>query len=53
MLFTPCIVDKQLTTLNPTKCTILFSDISYYNITLNTAICFDPLQDHHQGITLK
>jgi hypothetical protein len=44
---------NQLTTLSPTKCTTLFPDILYYNITLNAATCFDPLWDHHQGITLK
>jgi hypothetical protein len=33
----------QLTTLSPTKCTILFTDILYCNITLDTATCFDPL----------
>jgi hypothetical protein len=42
----------QLTTLTPTKCTILFPDILYYSIMLNTATRFDPLWDH-QGITLK
>jgi hypothetical protein len=35
-------VDFQLVTLSPTACTILFPDILYYNITLNTATCFDP-----------
>jgi hypothetical protein len=52
-LFTPCIVDYQITTLGPTKCTIFFPDILYYNVTLNTATCFDPLWYHHQGNTLK
>jgi hypothetical protein len=53
ILFIPCIVDNQLTTLNPTKCTILFPDSLYYNITLNTPTSFDPIYDHHQGITLS
>ena len=25
----------------------------YYNITLDTPTCFDPLWEHHQGITLR
>jgi hypothetical protein len=41
ILFILCIVDIQLTTLRPTKCTILFPDILYYNIAWNTATCFD------------
>jgi hypothetical protein len=51
-----CIVHSvhcQLTTLSPIKCTVLFPGILYYNITLNTATCFDPLWDHRQAITLK
>jgi hypothetical protein len=46
-------LNVNLTTLSPTKCTILFPDILYYNITLNTDTCFDSLRYHHQGITLK
>jgi hypothetical protein len=44
---------SQVTTLSPTKCTVLFPDILYYNISLNTPACFDHLWDHHQGFTLK
>ena len=33
-------LDNRLTTLSPTKCTVLSPDISYYNITLNAATCF-------------
>jgi hypothetical protein len=43
----------QITIFSPTKCTLSFPDILYYNILLITATCFDPLSDHHQGITLK
>jgi hypothetical protein len=43
----------NITALSPTKRTVLFPDILHFNVTLNTAICFDPLWDHHQGITLK
>jgi hypothetical protein len=50
-LLIPCIVGK-LATLSPTKCTELFPDILCYNSMLNTATCFDPLWDHHQGVTL-
>ena len=46
-LFTPSIVDNQLTTVSPTKCTALFPDILYLKITFNTATCFDPLWGHH------
>jgi hypothetical protein len=53
ILFIPCTADNQLTILSPTKCTILFPDIFYFSITYNTATCFDPLRDHHQGVTLK
>jgi hypothetical protein len=35
-------------TPRPTKCTILFADILYYIITLNSATCFDP-----QGIIIR
>jgi hypothetical protein len=31
-LFIPCIVDNQITIYNPTKCTILFSKVLYYNM---------------------
>jgi hypothetical protein len=34
---------KYIKTLSPTKYTIFFPDISYYNITLNTPIAFDLL----------
>jgi hypothetical protein len=53
ILFVPCVVDNQPTVPSPTKCTILFPDILYFNITLNTATCFDPVWDRHQGVTLK
>jgi hypothetical protein len=42
-----------ITTLSPTQCAILIPDILYYNVSLNTATCFDPSWDHHQGFTLK
>jgi hypothetical protein len=32
---------QQLTVVSPTTCTILLPDIFYFNITLNTATCFD------------
>ena len=53
ILFTPCNIDNQITKLSPTKCTVLFPDILYYNITLITATCFDPPWNQNQGITLK
>jgi hypothetical protein len=31
----PCIVDKELTTLSPKKCTVFFPDILYYSITFS------------------
>jgi hypothetical protein len=45
----------ELTTLSPTKCTILFPDILYYNTTLNTPTCFDPstfLWYTHNALTM-
>jgi hypothetical protein len=48
-----CTVDNQLTTLSRTKCTVLFPDILYYSITLNTATCFDRLWDHHHGFKVS
>jgi hypothetical protein len=53
ILFTPCTVNNQLTTLSPTQCTVLFTDILYYNNLLVNPTCFNPSWDHHQGITLK
>jgi hypothetical protein len=48
ILFIPCVVDNQLTTLSPTKCTISFLDILYYRLTLKASTCFDPLWAHYQ-----
>jgi hypothetical protein len=42
ILFTPCTVHNQFTTLRPTKCTVLYLSYLYYNITLNIPTCFDP-----------
>jgi hypothetical protein len=53
LLFIPCIVDDQLTTLSPTKRTTFSPDILYYNSRLNPATCFGPPWDHEHGITLK
>jgi hypothetical protein len=46
ILFVPCTVGNQLTTLSPTKRTVLFADILYYNISLNSPTCFDRLWHH-------
>jgi hypothetical protein len=43
---------SRFTPLSPTKCTMLFPDILYNNIMFNTPTRFNPLWDHHKGITL-
>jgi hypothetical protein len=41
ILFTPCIVDNQITTFSPTKHSILFPYVLYYNKTYgNNILCF-------------